>query len=134
MLYRAQLFLFFAGFLFVQAAIVCHASQIPPPRNRPGRTSASSSNRANERAAATDEATGLSGNPSSSFLSAVSAFRIIQKEQLLLAAANNASARVLVYRICCGEMGNRFLVSVLFFRISVLELAARACSGFRWRL
>jgi hypothetical protein len=98
--------------LLTLQAVVCHASQIPPPRNRPGRTSASNSTHAPEKSTVRDDKAELSDS-SSRFLSAVAAFQIIQKEQLSLAAANNASARILVYRICCGEMGNRFLVSFI---------------------
>ncbi len=44
------------------------------------------------------------------FLAAVSEFKHVQTEQLMLSAANNHSARLLVYTIGCGEMSNHLLV------------------------
>ena len=106
--------LFLIALLTLQAAILCHASQIPPPRNRPGRTQGRSSRSAlnsNDRDSDRQHIDVASLDaPESRFSSAVAGFQAIQKQQLALAASNNASARVLVYRICCGEMGNRFLV------------------------
>jgi hypothetical protein len=44
------------------------------------------------------------------FLKAVSDFKFIQTEQLLLGAANDPSARLLIYSIGSGETSNHLLV------------------------
>jgi hypothetical protein len=99
----------FAILVVLQASTISNASQIPPPRNRPGRTRAPDGNPNHE---SPDKMSQNNGPlpPESQFMNAVHAFKNVQQEQLSLAASNNPSARILVYRICCGEMGNRFLV------------------------
>jgi hypothetical protein len=100
-----------------EAALKCQASRSPPQ--------SSSAAAASSVATAGDDGLrhkSCAASPSlhaPRFLSAFSSFQTLQKEQLLLAAANNASARVLVYRICCGEMGNRFLVRNVDFVLFV---------------
>jgi hypothetical protein len=49
-------------------------------------------------------------NHDNPFLKAVSDFKFIQTEQLLLGSANDPSARLLVYSIGCGETSNHLLV------------------------
>jgi hypothetical protein len=100
----------FIAILFVlQAATICNAAQIPPPRNRPGR--APTPDRKPIYEASDKISRNIGPLPADSqFAIAVNSFRNVQQEQLSLAAANDPSARILVYRICCGEMGNRFLV------------------------
>jgi hypothetical protein len=49
-------------------------------------------------------------NHDNPFLKAVSDFKLIQTQQLLLGAANDPSARLLVFTIGCGETSNHLLV------------------------
>jgi hypothetical protein len=101
-----RVYVVFVVIVALHYATVCAVSQIPPPRNRPGRAPASHGNPKHE----ITQKKAQDNSAAYAFTTAVNAFQTVQQEQLSLAASNNPSARVLVYRICCGEMGNRFLV------------------------